>query len=290
MAVRGTQLNPRSFHRSQIKFYIILAPVVLFMVMPIIYIVSTAFKPMDELFLFPPRFLARNPSLDNFKQLFEPTTTNVPMLRYFVNSLVVTVAVLAFSIIFSTMAAYALSKMNFRGKKVWFEINQLALMFVASSVAIPRYLVIERLGLIDTMFAHILPIMAIPVGLFLVKQFVDQIPDALIEAARIDGAGEFLIYRKIILPMIAPAVSTMSILAFQTVWNNFETSQFYTNMESMRTFAFYMNTLQVGTAGRTIAGQGVTAAASLVMFVPNIILFVILQSQVMSTAAHSGIK
>ncbi|GHU01462.1 hypothetical protein FACS1894147_01360 [Spirochaetia bacterium] len=132
--------------------------------------------------------------------------------------------------------------------------------------------------------------MAIPVGLFLVKQFIDQVPDSLIEAARIDGGSEFMIYRKIILPLVRPALSTVAILSFQAVWNNMETSQYYINEETLRTFAFYMNTLATGESGVTIAGQGVNAAASLIMFLPNLIIFIVLQSQVMSTVAHSGIK
>jgi ABC-type glycerol-3-phosphate transport system permease component len=285
-----TQMNPSGFHRSQLKFYAILAPMALFMVFPIVYIFSTAFKPMEELFLFPPRFLVQNPTLDNFRRLMEQTKTTIPMSRYFVNSLIVTLAVLVFSLFFSSMAGYALSKLKFRGKQFWFEINQLALMFVSASIAIPKYLVIEKLGIIDTMFAHILPVMAIPVGLFLVKQFIDQVPDSLIEAARIDGASEFSIYLRIVVPIVKPALSTVAILSFQAVWNNMETSQYYVNTESLRTLAFYMNTLASGDAGTTIAGQGVNAAATLVMFLPNLIIFVLLQSQVMSTVAHSGIK
>jgi multiple sugar transport system permease protein len=289
-AFSRTQMNPGSFHPSQLKFYAAILPAALFMLFPVIYIFSTAFKPMDELFLFPPRFFVRHPTLDNFRKLMEQTKTTIPMSRYFLNSLIVTSAVLIFSLLFSSMAGYALSKLTFRGKKLWFEINQLALMFVPASIAIPKYLVIEKMGIIDTMFAHILPVMAVPVGLFLVKQFIDQVPDSLIEAARIDGANEFMIYRKIVVPIVRPALATSAILSFQAVWNNMETSQYYINAETLRTFAFYMNTLAAGDGGTTIAGQGVNAAASLVMFLPNLVIFVFLQSQVMSTVAHSGIK
>ena len=289
-AFSRTQMNPGSFHPSQLKFYAALLPAALFMLFPVIYIFSTAFKPMDELFLFPPRFFVRNPTFDNFRKLMEQTKTTIPMSRYFLNSLIVTSAVLIFSLLFSSMAGYALSKLTFRGKKLWFEINQLALMFVPASIAIPKYLVIEKMGIIDTMFAHILPVMAVPVGLFLVKQFIDQVPDSLIEAARIDGANEFMIYRRIVVPIVRPALATSAILSFQAVWNNMETSQYYINAETLRTFAFYMNTLAAGDGGTTIAGQGVNAAASLVMFLPNLVIFVFLQSQVMSTVAHSGIK
>ena len=282
-------MNPKGFHKQQIKYYIILFPVVLFMLLPIVYIVTTAFKPIDELFLFPPRFLVKNPTLSNFTKLFEAGTGDIPVSRYVFNSLLVTAAVLFFSIVFSSMAGFALSKMKFTGKKFWFEVNQLALMFVPASVAIPKYLVVEKLGLIDTIWAHIFTLLAMPVGLFLVKQFIDQIPDALIEAAYIDGANDFTIYRKIVLPIIKPALATVAILSFQTVWNGTETSSIYINNEELKTLAFYLNTLNA-TTGNTIAGQGIAAAASLIMFVPNIIIFIFFQSKVMDTVAYSGIK
>lgn len=284
-----TKLNPRGFHKQQIKYYIILFPVVLFMLLPIIYIFTTAFKPIDELFLFPPKFLVKNPTLSNFTKLFEAGTGDIPVSRYVFNSLLVTAAVLFLSIVFSSMAGFALSKMKFAGKKLWFEVNQLALMFVAASVAIPKYLVVEKLGLIDTIWAHIFTLLAMPVGLFLVKQFIDQIPDSLIEAAYIDGAGDFMIYRKIVIPIITPALATVAILSFQTVWNGTETSSIYVNNDGLKTLAFYMNALSA-TTGNTIAGQGIAAAASLIMFVPNIIIFIFFQSKIMNTVAHSGIK
>ena len=161
-------------------------------------------------------------------------------------------------------------------------------MFVGASVVIPRYLVIERLGLIDSFCVHILPGLAIPVGLFLIKQFIDQIPNDLIEAAKIDGATHFQIYLKIILPLITPAIATIAIISFQIVWNNAETSVIYVNRESLKTFAFYMSTLT--TTGNAVAGQGMAAAAALIMFLPNLVIFIFLQSKVMNTMAHSGLK
>ena len=190
--------------------------------------------------------------------------------------------------LFSSMAAFALSKLRFTGKYTLMEINNLAMMFVPVAVIIPRYLLVDKLGMINTYFAHILPLLAMPVGMFLVKQFTDQVPDSLIEAAVVDGAGYFTIYRKIILPMIKPAVATVAILAFQQVWNNTETSTMFTNKESMRTLTFYMNTLATNT--NTVVGQGMSAAASLIMFLPNLLLFCLCQSKVMNTMAHSGIK
>ncbi|MBE5967932.1 MAG: carbohydrate ABC transporter permease [Lachnospiraceae bacterium] len=284
-----TKMNPKGFHKQQIKYYIILFPIVLFMLLPIVYIFITAFKPIDELFLFPPKFWVKNPTLSNFRKLFEAGTGEIPVSRYVFNSILVTGVVLFLSIVFSSMAGFALSKMKFAGKKFWFEVNQVALMFVTASVAIPKYLVVEKLGLIDTIWAHIFTLLAMPVGLFLVKQFIDQIPDALIEAAYIDGANDFTIYWKIVLPIIKPALATVAILSFQTVWNGTETSSIYINKEELKTLAFYLNTLNAST-GNTIAGQGMAAAASLIMFVPNIIIFIFFQSKIMNTVAHSGIK
>jgi len=284
-----TKMNPKGFSKHQIKFYIILFPIILFMLLPIVYIFTTAFKPIDELFLFPPKFLVKRPTLSNFTKLFEAGSGDIPVSRYVFNSLIVTLSVLFLSIFFSSMAGFALSKLKFAGKKFWFEVNQVALMFVAASVAIPKYLVVEKLGLIDTMYAHVFTLLAIPVGLFLVKQFIDQIPDSLIEAAYIDGAGDFMIYLKIVIPIIMPALATVAILAFQTVWNSTETSALYINNDELKTLAFYMNTLSAS-SGNTIAGQGIAAAASLIMFVPNLVIFIFFQSKIMNTVAHSGIK
>jgi ABC-type glycerol-3-phosphate transport system permease component len=259
------------------------------MVLPILYIFNHAFKPLDELFLFPPRFFVSRPTFDNFNDLFSiASQTGIPLTRYLFNSLVITSLVVILSIFVSSLSGYALSKLQFKFKKSLLTINNIALMFVGASVVIPRYLVIERLGLIDSFWVHILPGLAIPVGLFLIKQFIDQIPNDLIEAAKIDGATHFQIYLKIILPLITPAIATIAIISFQIVWNNAETSVIYINRESLKTFAFYMSTLT--TTGNAVAGQGMAAAAALIMFLPNLVIFIFLQSKVMNTMAHSGLK
>lgn len=286
---QGTKINPSRFHKSQIRYILTVSPIVAFMILPLIYIFNHAFKPLEELFYYPPKFIVEKPTLANFVRLFQVTgTSGIPMSRYFFNSIIVTILVLVFSVVISTMAGYALSKLNFKGKKTINEINTLALMFVGIAVTIPRYLVVEKLGLIDNFFVHVLPYLAIPVGLFLIKQFIDQIPNELIDASRVDGANEWQIYRKIILPLIKPAIATIVILSFQTVWNSSDTSTTYINNDVLKTFAFYMNTLTANTNG--VAGQGMAAAASLIMFLPNLIIFVIMQSKVMDTMAHSGIK
>ncbi len=285
----GRHINPQRFDRGQIKILLILLPLTLFMAMPIVFIIGHAFKPMEELFAFPPRFFVSNPTLDNFTKLIKfSRSAGIPLTRYLFNSLIVTVLTVAMSLLLTTGAAFGFSKIKFRGRSTMLQINQIAIMFVATAVLIPRYMVISRTGLIDTVFAHVLPLVAMPVALFLVKQFVDQVPDSLIEAAHLDGATDIQVYWKIVLPIIKPAIATAMVLVFQQVWTNLETSSYFTNDESMKTLTFYMNTLVNASNG--VAGQGVAAAASLIMFIPNLILFIICQNAVMNTMATSGIK
>jgi ABC-type glycerol-3-phosphate transport system permease component len=289
MAYKGKRMNPQKFEKGQIKIMICLLPLVLFMFLPILFIANHAFKPMDELFAFPPTFIVRNPTLENFTKLIKfSRTAGIPFSRYVFNSLFVTILTVGLSLIFTTMAAFALAKLKFKGRDLMMQINQIALMFVATAVLIPRYLVICKLGLIDNIWAHVLPLLAYPVSLFLVKQFVEQVPDALIEAAYIDGATDFTIYRKLIIPMIKPAMATATILVFQQVWANMESSNYYINDDSLKKLTFYMNSLV--SVNNTVSGQGMAAAATLILFVPNLVLFIILQNKVMNTMAHSGIK
>lgn len=287
---QGMKINPSRYHVSQLPFYSFLVPFSMLMLLPIIFIFNHAFKPIGELFAYPPRFFVRQPTFDNFIELGRITSSSgVPFSRYIVNSLLVTIVGVSLSILITGLAAYGLSKLKFKGKKVLFEINTIALMFVPIAVQIPRYLIIAQSGIIDTYLAHILPLVILPVAMFLLKQFIDQTPNELIESAKIDGASEMEIFFKIIFPIILPAIATVGILSFQVFWNDTATSILYINDESRRTLAFFMMSL-TSLQGNTVAGQGMAAAASLIMFIPNLVLFVFLQSRVMNTMAHSGIK
>lgn len=290
MSLKTMQVNPKSFDKSQAKFYIILIPMSIFMLLPVVYIFSQALKPLSELFMFPPTFLVRNPTLKNFTDLFRAaSSTGVPMTRYLFNSIVITVISIVLTLIITTSTGYALSKKKFVAKKSLLSINQMALMFVPIAVIIPRYLVIDSIGLNDNFLVHIIPYLAMPVGLFLVKQFIDQVPDELIEAAKIDGANDFHILFKIIIPLVTPALATVAILTFQMVWNSTESSNLYIITETKKTFAFYLSTLTSNQVV-SIAGAGMAAAATLLMFIPNLVIFIFMQSKVMDTMSHSGIK
>lgn len=285
---QGSKINPKRFSLSQLKFYIILVPLAVFMILPVVYIINNAFKPLGELFAFPPRIFVKNPTMDNFRDLlYLSGTTGVPMSRYLLNSIVITVVTVVLNLLITISGAYVFSKKEFRLKKTLFGLNQMALMFVATAVGVPRYIVIVRSGMINTWWAHILPLIAMPVGLFLVKQFVDQIPDALIEAAIMDGARDFSIIRKVIIPLTKPALATSVVLTFQSVWNATEASNNFITDDTMRTLAFYLTSIATN---NTVAAAGLVAAASVILFLPNLIIFICMQSQVMNTMTHSGIK
>lgn len=291
MSIQGTKMNPTNFHKSQFKYYLILVPASLMMILPVLFIINQAFKPLDELFLFPPKFFAKNPTLINFQTLFRVSTqTGVSLSRYLFNSVVITAFMMILTIVLSVMTGYVFSKKEFKAKKTLFKINQTALMFVKTAVVIPTYLIIIKIGLNNSFLVHIVPYLAVPVNIFLMKQFIDQIPDEIIEAARIDGAGDFYIIFNIIIPLTKNAIATVAILTFQTTWMSVEASSMYIQDESLKSFAFYLNALTAQSTGQTVAGSGIAAAAALIMFIPNLVIFIVMQSRVMNTMMHAGIK
>lgn len=284
----GTAIDPKYFSKSQLKFYIPLIPLAIFMIIPVIFIINQAFKPLGELYAFPPTIFVKNPTLKNFKDLFALSgSTGVPMSRYLLNSILITLVTVSLNIFITIFAAYALSKKKFKSKRWLLEINQVAMMFVPTAVAVPRYLIMVNMGLTNNWLAHILPLIAMPVGLFLIKQFVDQIPDTLIEAAYIDGTSEWKIVTSIIIPLTKPALATSMVLTFQQVWGAVEASNNFITTDSMRTLAYYLTAISTNNA---VAASGMVAAASLILFLPNLIIFILMQSQVMNTMSHSGIK
>lgn len=261
-----------------------------FMALPIIFIFNHAFKPQNELFLFPPRFWVQNPSWRNFELLFlHANNATVPFTRYLFNSLIVVFLTLVSVIVISTMAAYVLAKFRFHFKGLVLSLITLSLMFAPETVSIPRYLIISGLHINDTYFGHILPSLASPLAVFMLIGFISQIPNELLEAAKIDGASQLGIFRRIVLPLSVPAIATISIFTFQGVWGDVETSTLFMQDETMRTLAFYVNSLVTGLQNN-VAGQNVAAAAGLLMFIPNLIIFLLFQRRVLETMIHSGIK
>lgn len=261
-----------------------------FMLLPIVYIFNHAFKPYHELFVYPPTIFVREPSLQNVNELLAVTSrATVPMVRYLFNSIIISGLAVVLVTAVSALCAYPLSKHKFRGSKFIFGTIITMLMYTPEVVQIPRYLVVSNLGIMNTYFGHLLPMIAMPIGVFLLKQFIDQVPDALLEAARMDGANEFMVFLRIVVPVCMPAVATVSILAFQNSWGNIETSALFMLDDEMKSFAFFLSTLTNNLANN-VAMQGAAAFSSLIMFIPNLIIFILLQSKVITTMAHSGIK
>lgn len=285
---RRSKLFRTSRSEKAIIFLLILLSA--FMLLPLIYIFNHAFKPYDELFVYPPTIWARHPSWQNFIELFNITSGSVvPVTRYIFNSLVVAgLSVVAITMV-SALCAYPLSKHKFPGYQLVFATIMLTMLFAPETVTIPRYLVVSNIGIMNTYWGHILPMVAMPVGVFLMKQFVDQIPNELLESARLDGAREFTVFLRIVCPVIMPAVATIGIISFQTAWGNLESSTLFMQSEQMKTFPFFVHTLTANMANN-VARQGAVAAAALFMFIPNLIIFLVFQSKVIATMAHSGIK
>ncbi|UTI42410.1 carbohydrate ABC transporter permease [Niallia sp. RD1] len=284
------KFNPKKFHKDQWKFHLTLTILSIFMGLPILFIINHAFKPFTELFAYPPRFFVRQPTFENFKLLFNfSAESGIPLSRYVFNSLFTTILVILFTLLISSLAAFALSKMEFKGKKALDKINTLALMFVPVAVAIPRFFIIVNIGIFNTYWAHIIPLLAMPIGIFLLKQFMDQVPNELLEAAKMDGASNLRIYWSVLLPLVKPALVTVAILTFQASWGNSEGSSLFMDKESIRTLPFYLDTL-VAQSGNIVAGAGLSAVAGLIMFLPNLLLFIFLQNKVMNSMAHTGIK
>lgn len=257
----------------------------LFSVWPLVFTVCNAFKPLNEIFLFPPRLFVKSPTLDNFKDLGVVLTNSwIPISRYIFNTVFLTVAG-TFGIVFiGSMAAFPLAKYTFPGSKVMSKLIVYSLMFNGTVTATPNYIIMARLGMVDTYWALIVPIMGGTLGLFLMKNFMVQVPDSLVEAAKIDGAGEFTIYWKIMMPLSKSAWITLIILSFQNLWG--ETGGNFIYTEKLKTISYALS--QIVNAG--VARTGVAAAVTLIMLVVPIAVFVISQSNVIATMATSGIK
>jgi len=257
----------------------------LFMLFPIYLIIIMSVKPVEELFIFPPKLYAMRPTLDNFSDMFEVLNSNrVPFSRYVFNSVAVTVSVTVLQCIFASMAAFVLAKCKFPGSKLINSIIVVALLYQSNVIYIMQYIVMAKLGLIDNPLALILPSIASPMGLFLMRQSISQVPDAMIEAAKVDGAGLFRICWQIVMPNQKPALMTIIIFAFQAAWRIEAGSVVF--QEQYKTLPTVVN--QAASAG--LARAGVAAAAAVFMLIPPIVVFMLAQRQVIETMAHSGIK
>lgn len=257
------------------------------MAAPMVYAIIQSIKPIEEIFLYPPRFYVKSPTFDNFLQVVSLAGSLwVPFIRYLFNSIFVTVAGTLACLIVSAMAGYSLAKGKFKGREAIAQSVSLSLLFRAEVTAIPTYFIVAKLGIIDSYWALLLPPLASTLGVFLIKQFAtSSIPDEILEAARIDGASEYKTFTSIVIPCMKPALLTAAIFTFNAMWNTAGTSQYIFN-ESLKVLPNVLGTISLG----GIARQGATAAVAVVLMIPPCVFFIVNQSSVMDTMAHSGMK
>jgi len=255
------------------------------MALPLVMVINNALKPLDELFQFPPKIFVRNPTLENFSDLFIlMNDTWVPFSRYMLNTIIITGGGMIGHVVIASLAAYPLAKHNFPGKKTLFLLVELSMMFSWTVTQTPQYMIISWLGINNSYWALILPACAFGMGLYLMKQFMEQLPDSLMESARLDGAGEFRIFWSIVMPNVKPAWLTLAIFQFQQMWSN--TGGTFLRDEQLKPLQYALYQISAGGAARAGAGAAVTF---LIAAVP-IIFFLICQSNVLETMTSSGMK
>ncbi len=259
-----------------------------FVGLPLIYVIVSAFKPLDEYFLYPPRFFVQNPTLQNFTNLMALMQNSwVPFSRYLFNTVFLTAAGTLFHILFASMAAYVLEKHDFPGRKQFFALVTATLMFSPVVLWVPNMLIMNSLHLMDSYWSLILPAVGLPLGLFLMKQFMSIIPDTLLEAARIDGMTEGRMFFTIVMPIVKPAWMTLMILCIKELWN--ATGAFFIRSEALKTLPYAMNSVLLANGGGT-ARAGAGSAVGLVLITVPILIFFFAQNSIIETMATSGIK
>ena len=270
---------------GNILMFLFLALFGLFFLLPALYAAITAFKPANEILVFPPRLFVRRPTLSNFIWLSNLMADFwEPLSRYLFNSIFLTLVGTVGHILLASMAAYPMAKHRFFGQKVISQTIVLSLLFTASVTYIPQYIVLSVSRMIDTYWAVILPAFQSSLGLYLMMNFMNKIPDEMLEAARIDGAKEIRIFWSIVMPNVRPAWLTLMIFSFQSLWNSNGGGFIYN--ESLKPLPAVMSTIAAGGVVRT----GVTAAAALLLMIPPIVLFLCSQSRVIETMSTSGLK
>lgn len=283
--------NPRRaklLNRSRagnVLMFLFLAGFAVYSALPILLIFLQSVKPLNELFIYPPRFFVMNPTFDNFRQLSSlMSSTWVPFIRYIFNSVFVSVTGTVGHIVVASMCAYPLAKMNLKGGNVIFTIIVTSLIFAPTVSDIINYQTISTLGMLDNYLAIILPALGTSLGLYIMKQFMSQIPDALIESAHIDGASTFTVFWKIVMPNVKPAWLTLAIFSFQGLWNNANTTYIY--REELKSLPYALN--QIVGGGIIRAGAG--AAVSVIILMVPLLLFIFTQSRIIETMSTSGMK
>ena len=283
------KIKKRSFNRSvggDIGINLLLIIFGAFMFLPMVYAISQSLKPLDELWMFPPRFLVQNPSLKNFQELFRLMSESwVPFSRYIFNTAFVSVAGTGGHLFFASLAAYAMTKINFPGRKGMFQLVYYSLMFNATVTSLSNFIIMSAFHMIDTYWSLIIPAFGQTLGFYLMRQFMETtVPDSVLESARLDGAKELTIYWRIVMPMVKPAWLTLIVYCFQGLWNSGTSVYIYS--EELKTFNYAIQQILAG----GIVRSGAAAAATVIMMLVPVTVFVITQSNIIETMASSGMK
>ena len=257
-----------------------------FMFLPMVYVIMQSLKPLDELWMYPPRFYVMSPTLKNFKDLFTLMNISwVPFSRYIFNTVLVSVAGTAGHLFLASLAAYALAKIKFPGRDLMFQTVQMSLMFNATVTAITSFILMSALKWLDSYWALIVPAWCSSLGLYLMKQFMDtNVNDSVLESARLDGARELKIFWIIAMPMVKPAWLTLIIYSFQGLWN--AGASMYIYSEQFKSFNYAIGQILAGGIKRAGAG----AASQVIMMLVPILIFIISQSNIIETMGSSGMK
>ncbi len=257
-----------------------------FMVLPMIYVIMQSLKPLDELWMYPPRFYVMKPTLQNYKDLFNLMNTSwVPFSRYIFNTVFTSVMGTFGHLFIASMAAYALAKIKFPGGKIIFKTIQTSLMFHSTVTGITSFILMSALKMVDTYWAIIVPAWGYTLGLYLMKQFMDSgVSDAVLESARLDGASELRTYWTIAMPMVKPAWLTLIVYSFQSLWN--QGASIYIYSEQLKSFNYAIGQIMAGGIKRA----GASAASTVMMMMVPILVFVITQSNIIETMGTSGMK
>jgi len=289
MMMKLPKIKRRSFNRSvggDIGINVMLIIFGAFMFLPMIYAISQSLKPLDELWMFPPRFLVVNPTLKNFGELFRLMSESwVPFSRYIFNTAFVSVGGTFGHLFLASMAAYAMTKINFPGRKGMFKLVYYSLMFNSTVTSLSNFIIMSAFGWIDTYWSLIIPAFGYTLGFYLMRQFIETtVPDSVLESARLDGAKELTIYWKIVMPMVKPAWLTLIVYSFQGLWNS--GTSIYIYSEQLKTFNYAIQQILAG----GITRSGAAAASTVIMMIVPVTVFVITQSNIIETMASSGMK
>ena len=257
-----------------------------FMFIPMYYVVIQSFKPLDELWMFPPRFYVSSPTLGNYGDLFLLMNNSwVPFSRYIFNTVFTSVVGTFGNLFMSSLAAYAMAKIKFPGGNAMFSTVRTSLMFNSTVTAITSFIIMSLFGWIDSYWAIIVPAWATALGLYLMKQFMEtNVHDTVLESARLDGAGELKTFWTIAMPMVKPGWLTLIVYSFKDLWN--QGSSIYIHSEQLKSLNYAIGQITAGGIRRA----GASAAATVVMMAVPILVFVVSQSNIIETMGSSGMK